>query len=397
MTTEILHAYLEGTHIGTFTRDSGGIGFEYDDSTQEATPISLSLPRDIIHHGGAALAYLDNLLPDRADVRQRWARERGLPDAEPFTLLAAYGEDVAGAVVLSQDDSLPARDPEPLVEATQEDIAARIATLRREETSWLDPRSKPRLSVAGAQSKFTLAQVGETWFWPTFELPSTHIMKPPSRRHRKIELFEMAALDFARHIGIRSSRSEVKSFFGEQTFATLRWDRAGDLRLHAEDLNQSLGSGTESKYNVSAIEVASFLNSYNMAYEFVEQLAFNTALGNADAHAKNYSVLLSGKQVRLAPLYDSLPTYFYPTYETSLSMPIAGARYPVDVTDRKWTTFAQEADLDVDTVRSIAHQVTSNVRDEYEPFFAPHFSADSARMKLISQHIKNLSRSLQGS
>ncbi len=35
-----------------------------------------------------------------------------------------------------------------------------------------------------------------------------------------------------------------------------------------------------------------------------EALALNRLLAGSDAHAKNYSLLLSGTQVRLAPLYD---------------------------------------------------------------------------------------------
>lgn len=38
---------------------------------------------------------------------------------------------------------------------------------------------------------------------------------------------------------------------------------------------------------------------------FVQGLAFAWATGAPDAHAKNYSLLLSGTQIELAPLYDS--------------------------------------------------------------------------------------------
>jgi len=37
---------------------------------------------------------------------------------------------------------------------------------------------------------------------------------------------------------------------------------------------------------------------------FVDALAYNWIIRGTDAHAKNYSVLLSGSQVRLARLYD---------------------------------------------------------------------------------------------
>lgn len=100
--TEI-YAFINGSIAGTFSQSqTGAVTFEYD-VDHGPSPISLSLPRDEKHAQGAALAYLDNLLPDHQDVRERWARARELSGADPFTLLAAYGEDVAGAVSLSSD------------------------------------------------------------------------------------------------------------------------------------------------------------------------------------------------------------------------------------------------------------------------------------------------------
>jgi serine/threonine-protein kinase HipA len=38
--------------------------------------------------------------------------------------------------------------------------------------------------------------------------------------------------------------------------------------------------------------------------DFADALVWNWVIGGTDAHAKNYSLLLSGSQVRLAPMYD---------------------------------------------------------------------------------------------
>ncbi len=46
------------------------------------------------------------------------------------------------------------------------------------------------------------------------------------------------------------------------------------------------------------------LRSYQSRERFFEALAFNYAIGATDGHAKNYSLLLSGNDVLLAPLYD---------------------------------------------------------------------------------------------
>lgn len=385
-----LFAFFGRERIGVFRETGDGVTFVYEDG-YDSTPLSLSLPRDAAAAPGAAAAYLDNLLPDRADVRERWARERELTEPDPMTLLSAYGEDVAGAVSLSPDPDLPSREPEGLFEATEDDIATRIASLTREGTSWTDPRARPRMSLAGAQGKFTLAQIGDRWFWPTYEYPSTHIFKPPAREHRNVDLFESVTLTLARHVGVEAGKSEHVEFLGQPTFVTERWDRTDGVRLHAEDLNQSLGNQTDRKYQVTTAEVARILAPHKMGRRFVRQLAFNVAVGNADAHAKNYSVLLAGDQVVLAPLYDSLPTYFWPRYDASFAMAVGKARHPAELTEKNWVAFALDAGLEPGLVLEEARAVTSAVAENYEAFFGAA-GADSTRMRMIQKRVRNLQR-----
>ena len=396
-----LYAFIGRTLVGVFheTGERSAV-FEYADNSG-TTPVSLSLPRQGAGPSSgktaptsAAFAYLDNLLPDREDVRRRWARERDLAGWDPFTLLAAYGEDVAGALTLTPETNLPEREPEPLFEASIDDIAARIATLSREATSWSDPRARPRMSLAGAQGKFTLARVGDRWFWPTYEVPSTHILKPPAREHRGIETFEHLALELARAAGVEASRSQQVEFLGQRTFLVERWDRDGGVRLHAEDMNQALGNRTDAKYDtrvVGAPYIARVLDRYGMTRRFVRQLAFNAALGNTDAHAKNYSVLLAGDQVVLAPLYDAVPVYFWPRYSGTFAMPIGAARYPAELGEHNWTAFAVQAGLDPSLVCTEAFGTIGAVVDAYEAVFAAG-GVDPARIALIAKRVKVLRR-----
>lgn len=393
-----LYAWFGSRLVGVF-EDTGGAGarFSYDPAyadDPQATPLSLSLPLDGTGTGAAAYAYLDNLLPDNPDVRARWARERGLDGDDPFTLLSSYGSDVAGAVTLSACADPLEQEPQVLVEATDDDIAARIATLGRETTAWLDPRARARMSLAGSQGKFSLTRVRDRWFWPTDTTPSTHIFKPPSLQHRNIDLFEHLALVLAREVGLVASRSSRDFIRGQSTFIVERWDRYDGARLHAEDLNQALGNRTGEKYNsgkAGAPVVARLLGGYGLEYQFVRQLAFNAALGNADAHAKNYSILLSGPQVALAPLYDALPVYFWPKYDTALAMPIGSARFPADMTEPNWREFAAQAGLDPDRVCQEAFTVISDVADHYEAVFAAG-GTDSARMMLVAKRVRILRR-----
>lgn len=405
-----LYAFFGRDLLGVFHPESAGetaegaqitATFEYLDADRaRQTPVSLSLPRAGDHAPGAAYAFLDNLLPDRSEVRQRWAHERDLADVDPFTLLSAYGEDVAGALSLSTDPQLPAREPEPLLEATTDDIAARVATLTRETTSWNDPRVRPRMSLAGAQGKFTLARIGDQWFWPTYEYPSTHILKPPSREHRRVELYEHLGLELARSVGVEAARSQVTEFGGQPTFLTERWDRAhderGGVRLHAEDLNQALGNPTARKYDtalVGAPQLARLLADYGMERRFVRQLAFNAGFGNADAHAKNYSVLLAGTQVVLAPIYDTVPTFLWPHFDQRFAMPIGKAHLPAELDEKNWRSFAHQAGIDADVVCEEAFTITARLVERYEDLFAEG-GADPTRLRAIRKRMGILRRNL---
>lgn len=390
-----LYAFFGPRLAGVF-RDRGAedATFEYS-SNPGTTPLSLSLPLAGPHAGGAAANYLDNLLPDVRQVRERWARDRGLSSSSSFALLAAYGEDVPGALTLTTDPNLPGREPELAIEASEEDIAARISALRREGTSWLDPRVRPRMSLAGAQGKFTLAKVGDRWFWPTFELPSTHILKPPALEHKRIETFESLGLELARTVGLPASESEAREFLGQPTFIVKRWDRAGGVRIHAEDLNQSLANPTDLKYDVTASSVARILAMHGMDREFVRQLAFNVALGNTDAHAKNYSVLLSGGRVQLSPLYDTVPVLLWPRYKGPYSMKVGDAKHPAELTEANWRKFADQSGLDGDQVCQDAFTVMAAVSERYLDHFAAG-GADQSRLATIKKHAATVARAIPG-
>jgi len=55
---------------------------------------------------------------------------------------------------------------------------------------------------------------------------------------------------------------------------------------------------------------------------FLEAVTFNVAIGNADSHARNYSVLLpSSGQVERTPLYDLICTRLYPELDVDAAQP----------------------------------------------------------------------------
>lgn len=73
------------------------------------------------------------------------------------------------------------------------------------------------------------------------------------------------------------------------------------------------------------------------------QCALRVLIGGTDAHAKNYSLLLDGEQVRLAPLYDISSALPYPQlqkHKIKLAMKVGSHYRWWDITLRDWQATA---------------------------------------------------------
>jgi serine/threonine-protein kinase HipA len=77
----------------------------------------------------------------------------------------------------------------------------------------------------------------------------------------------------------------------------------------------------------------------------LDYVIFNALIGNHDAHAKNLSLLYSGKAPVLAALYDTLSTAVYPTLTPKMAMKIGGKYKFSEVLARHWDQFAEETGL----------------------------------------------------
>src|SRR5690554_8174588 len=67
----------------------------------------------------------------------------------------------------------------------------------------------------------------------------------------------------------------------------------------------------------------------------LDYVIFNALIGNHDAHAKNFSLLYSGKTPVLAPFYDTLSTAVYPTLTQKMAMKIRSEERRVGKEGRK--------------------------------------------------------------
>ncbi|MFE6920580.1 HipA domain-containing protein [Nocardia sp. NPDC057663] len=396
--TQILHAWLEGQYAGAFSRGSSGlIRFDYNDQAP-STPISLSLPRDGGATRRAAANFLDNLLPDHASARQHMASVYRAGSIDTFDLLAQAGGDVAGGLVLTAREEPPTGGPLLLDPAGDEDVAARIAAVKRTPDHWVGAATPARFSLAGTQGKFALADIGGEWYWSNATVPSTHIVKPARPDVPGLEEVEVMALGLASKIGVGAPSARVLQMLDQTAYLVERFDRVRSgqiaVRLHAEDIAQAMGKGPDEKYDVTAQQVIRLLReqvSDEVAYAFVRQLAVNTFLGNADAHAKNYSLLLRPDEVALAPMYDVVPVGLYPEFDQKLAMRIGGARRAAEVTPAHWRKLARTSGLSEDRVAESVTTLARSLREAVDTAGVDSSFGDSVRSRdLIRRNTESM-------
>ncbi len=85
--------------------------------------------------------------------------------------------------------------------------------------------------------------------------------------------------------------------------------------------------------------------------DFVDGVIFNVLIGNADAHAKNFSILYQGTSRRLAPFYDLVCTRAWPELSKTLAMRVGKARSLNEVTPDHFRQMARKSELGWPMVR----------------------------------------------
>lgn len=317
-----LLVFVEGRLAGQVSRGAGAsVVFRYDGAylrDPRSTPLSLSAP---LGRGTHEVGHwLDGLLPDNIAVRRRWASRSGASSARPMDLLGTpIGLDCAGAAQFCRpgdEEALHARASglEPL---SERQVADWIRRARQDWSAWEGPGSRGQFSLAGAQAKCAVHWDGRRWSAPYGNVPTTHILKPGVANHTDAEVVEHVCLAAARRLGLDAATSELMRFESERVVVVARFDRTrqGDAirRRHQEDLCQALGLDPELKYQMlggpAPQDIAGLLrrestDSRADVERLRDALIYNWAIAAPDAHAKNYSVLLDGPDVRLAPLYD---------------------------------------------------------------------------------------------
>ena len=327
-----LDVWLYDTMVGTLAEPKyGKLRFKFSDNARRrfrpgSVVLSVSMPVSTNQRprGNITRAFFDGLLPEgdaRASISDRFAVTRG----DNFGLLSAIGRDCAGAVVIRPSD-LPDPPPGAGVEVLADRDLERLVTQIKERPLGAD--DGVRVSLPGAQEKLVLSRTTDgRWARPVGGAPSTHILKPQDMRLDSYAAGEVFCLGLARRLGLTTVESEVIDVAGRPVFVVSRYDRTltpeGTVRIHQEDMCQALavdcsnrsGRKYQAEGGPSLRDVAGVLSAFAPFSDRTKLLALvvtNVVVGNADAHAKNISLLHPPDgTITLAPAYDITPTTFY--------------------------------------------------------------------------------------
>lgn len=358
-----LAVWFEQKLVGNIRRSGRGrsgrtdIIFQYAPAWLEdkgTFPISLSLPFQSLPFGKEVSSnFFDNLLPEET-VRKHVADANRLPVEDIFGLLQAIGADCAGALSILNPGEQPCPQEYAYKLIPPEALPEFLA---RQRTAPLGiGKNSVRLSLAGAQSKVSLLLSNDTppqYKLPLGGAPGTHIVKPASLSDIPFLAENEAFCSIlAKALGFETPETGLTPTM-ERGFVSRRYDRQQIpgrpiRRLHQEDFCQALGMPRTKKYQkhggIGYKDCFAILdgchNPEEDRWKLFRWAVFNYLIGNADAHAKNISLLYDKlPKPRLAPFYDLVCTAVYSQLDDAMAMKIGRKSAPNNLYDGDWKKF----------------------------------------------------------
>ena len=357
-----LEVWLFADRVGTLALVDGRLSFRYAPgwlSRPDALALSASLPLQAEPFDDrTSRPFFAGLLPE-GQMRRLIAQRFQVSGQNDFALLDHIGGECAGAVsFLEPGQALrTSAQGDDVQWLSDEEVVAILDELPRRPM--LAGKDGLRLSLAGAQDKLPVVFDGERIGLPLEGAPSSHILKPAIVAVEDSVINEGFCMALAEAMQLKPAKAKIHVVLDRPFLLVERYDRVviapgHRQRLHQEDFCQALGVVPEMKYqNEGGPDLAQCFDLVRRAtrpsapqvLRLFDYVIFNALIGNHDAHAKNFSLLYSGKTPVLAPLYDTLSTAVYPTLTPKMAMKI-GSKYKFsEVEARHWDQFAEAAGL----------------------------------------------------
>ncbi len=357
--TRRLIIWWNGARVGQLAlNEYGEPEFAYAENwlaTSNARPVSASLPLQL----------------------EPFDRRATLPFFEG--LLEEIGGEVAGAIEVWPEGIEPASDgtPDKSRSLSDDELVALIDRLPT-RPMLAGGEYGLRLSLAGAQSKLPVVYRDGKIALPAPGQPTTHILKPEIARFEGTAENEAFCMRLAHTIGLDVADVEYRDVGDKRFLLIERYDRltgedSKTIRLHQEDFCQALGFTSARKYASDGGPV--FRDCFALVrrvttrpgaetLKLLDAALFNAIIGNADAHAKNFSLLYLPDRTQLAPLYDLLSTIAYPDLSQRFAMKIGGRRTLEEIYPADLDKFARDVEIRAPFVRRRMGEIAENVIEQ---------------------------------
>ena len=327
--------------------------------------------------------FFGGVLPEGRS-RELISRILGVSETNDFALLERIGGECAGAVSLLPEGTPHGANDEQTRVLDDEEFARTLRELRRRPL--LAGSRGLRLSLAGAQDKLPVRIVDGRVALPLDSTASTHIVKPAVPDFDGLVHNEAFCLALAAGLGLPTIAFSVGRADDIDYLVVEPFDRSVDGervgRIHQEDFCQALGIPPERKYqaeggpnlrrcfellrNVSAAPVLDL-------GALLDAVVFNLAIGNNDAHGKNFALLhRPDGTTRLAPLYDLVSTVAYPELAREMAMRLGGQRIANRVVPNDLRRLSKDAGLGAPLVVRRAVELLETTLEKIDGIEMPH-------------------------
>ncbi len=356
-----LGVYWHREEVGKLQRVNERSREYYFQYTNAPRAISLSLPiSEEPFTPEQSRPFFEALLPEGA-VREQIAGQLKLATSDSYGLLAELGRDCAGALQILEAKRMS--ETSSVGWLAEDELDALIEELPRHPFGVHAQDERLRLSLAGVQNKAVLLRDDAGVFGkPLDGMPSTHILKPepPRGYYPGLATNEYFCMRLAARCGLSAAEVQLIEVADRPCLVVQRFDREPSgfprTRVHQEDLCQALGLTPDFKYQKEGWSLPSYaalarLLDEHSPFPGLDRLAgaqdavFHYLVGNADAHAKNISLIHGGDGVRLAPLYDVVCTAVYPELDTHLALSIGDELDPDSITSIHFADLADDFSL----------------------------------------------------
>lgn len=309
--------------------------------------------------------FFANVIPE-GRLRDVIVTSAGLDADDDLALLAFVGSDLPGAVTVRPfaDEGL---------DRPMEMLSAAADRGNAESSS-----ETLRFSLAGAQLKFSLLREGDRLTLPLKSQRGEWIVKLDSPAFPNLPANEYSMLEWARAAGfeVPECRLHTREHVAEplrryippetQVIAVRRYDRSEAGPVHQEDFAQAVGvspTPPERKYNQITYDmmvglVRRFIDE-GAVDEFIRRLVLTVAIGNNDAHLKNWSLIYPDKIRPLwSPLYDQVSTVAWEALDRTLALKLGGTKDFGRVDRSLFERLAQRSHIDA---RKLDELVTGTI------------------------------------